>query len=163
MHTVRYASDVSYEWQKMIVVGALTFFVLSALYNEYVVRQSEYYPFFSWSLFSKIPNPRDDFSIQVHKMYGRTFNTPQSFRELRPVFEHIGQSPTQYTATITELGRAIVQADTEAALAHRTRLERIFGSESFTYDVLAVTFDPLLAYKENHFSTTSVIATFSGN
>ncbi len=160
---MQYAGNVSYPLQKTIVLSALAFVFFSAFYNEYVAHNSEYYPFFSWSLFSKIPNPRNDFSIQVHQMQGRVFTPAQPFRDLRPLFENIGQSPTQYTSIISDLGNALVHGNEEVTRTRRATLEKIFGTEPFSYDVLAVTFDPLVAYKEQRFGTTTIIATFSGN
>src|SRR5690242_5785329 len=111
---------MSYGAHKKLVLGFLGFYFVAGMY---VVDQ---YPFFNWGLFTKIPNEQQDFSIEIHTFDGRVYEPALLFSESKFLFDAIGQSPTEYTQTISELGAAIDRADTAVIAARRTVLEKIF-------------------------------------
>lgn len=148
---------MSYAAHKKLIFGFLAFYFIAGMY---VVDR---YPFFNWGLFTKIPNEQQDFSIELRAHDGRVFEPALSFSESKFLFDAIGQSPTEYTQTISELGAAIDRSDETTVAARRAVLEKIFRGKPFSYDVVKITYDPVELWRTGTYKKKETIASFDSS
>jgi hypothetical protein len=145
---------MSYARQKQWVLGFLVFYFIAGMYAV------DRYPFFDWALFTKIPNEQRDYSIQLRAYDGTVYEPALPFSESKFLFDAIGQSPTQYTQPISDLGTAIMRADERAVEQHREFVERMFDGKPFVYDVLKITYDPVELWRTGAYRSREVVASF---
>lgn len=119
------------------------------------------YPFFNWSLFSEVPNEQQGYTIEIERIGDRDYDLPLPFSKSRFIFEEIGQSPTEYTRRIEDLGRALENHSVDAVRRERGPLEKIFTGKSFSYTIFSVTYDPLKRWKTDEYDSAVPLATFT--
>ncbi len=131
---------MSYRFVKLFAAISLGVY---AFMGAYAMRfpAREMYPFFSWSLFSTIPQNLEVYTMEVHRIGVTTYDPPLKFREMREIFAAVDQSPTQYFAPIQSLGRALYAGESGARA--RARVESIFQGQEFEYSILRIKYDPV--------------------
>lgn len=148
---------MSYAVEKKLVLGFLAFYFVAGVYAV------DQYPFFNWALFTKIPNEQTDFTIEVRSFDGTKYDPPLAFSETRFIFDAIGQSPTQYTQPISELGQALDRDDGTRIAERRAYIERVFDGKEFSYDVLKITYDPVELWRTGAYRSREVIASYDSS
>jgi len=148
---------MSYETHKKLILFFLCFYFVAGMY---VVDK---YPFFNWALFTKIPNEQSDFTIEITAFDGTAYDPPLPFSESRFIFEAIGQSPTQYTQPISDLGRALERTDDEAVARDRTAVEKMFDGKSFSYNLVRISYDPVELWRTGSYKEEVQVASYDSN
>ncbi len=151
---------MTYEVQKRIVLVLLALYFCIGLYDNYFYG-NERYPVFSWSLFSSIPNEKTTYTVAISRLGVNTYQPPLRFDESRHLFELLGQSPTQYTPMIENMGMALDRGDTERFTREKEHFERMFGNAAFSYDLLRVRYDPLEYWQYQTFISTTSLGVFT--
>jgi len=146
--------------QKTVIALIFATYACFGVLLEYFIH-GEIYPVFSWSLFSVIPNPTVDTTIRVHEMHGKQYEPPLTFQDLTFLFTEIGHSPTQYTPIIKRLGDAIKDDNQEKIDKERAHLEALFGTMPFRYDVVRITYDPIVFFSTHTPEDERIIASFT--
>lgn len=124
--------------------------------------EHEPYPFFSWSLFSKIPNDRDEWTLEVLQAGGMRYDPPLRFSQLTGFFSRIGQSPVQYQQILREMRFASQRSDAAALASGRKELERMFPPGAFSYRVVHVSYTPVEYWNSQHYRILGEVYAASG-
>lgn len=146
---------MSYVVQRNLLLTFLLFYFFAGMYAV------DRYPFFNWALFTKIPNEQTDYTLEVRSYDGRLYTPALPFSKTKFLFDAIGQSPTQYTQPISDLGKAIVEGDTVGVVRHRQFVERMFGDKDFSYTIFQVTYDPVELWRTGAYRSVREVATFN--
>lgn len=134
---------LTYRDKKRAVLSFLILYACAGFLANLAPR-GEVYPFFSWSLFSAIPNQIKMYTIEISRIGNTYYDPPLLFSETKFLFDRIGQSPTQYLGPIQGLGYAIDErGDIEAK---QNVVAKMFSSDTYTYTVYYVVYDPLELY-----------------
>jgi hypothetical protein len=125
-------------------IVAATLAVMVAYLGVIGIRrgEDELLPFFTWSLFSRVPEREAvHYSIRLVEVDGRTLDPPVYFDEASALLATT-QLPEANT-TLQDLGRAVEAGDEDAVDAARSTLESRFLNEldSATYEVVRRRFD----------------------
>jgi len=158
-------SLVSYPKLKIIAVTFLLTYFSIGMNNEYVDPKIyrtgiEWYPVFSWDLFSWVPNERSEYHMEIIQIGGITYNPPLAFRDTEEMFIDLGTSPTEYTPTIFKLGEAIIR-DTSKIAEHSDYLASVFAGQRYRYRIYAVTFNPVDYWKHGTYIDKVFIGEFA--
>lgn len=107
-----------------LVLGVLVVYCLMLARTSFAFAQyrgpSEIFPFFHWELFSRVPEP-------VQQYYGIRFTTLNGVSLDQPVYFEQSTLPARSNSSahvlVQRLGRAVERGDDEAAARYRTILE----------------------------------------
>jgi len=125
------------------------------------VRSDEFFPFASWSLFSKVPNEVRDYTVRIVAVNGQTLDRPVDFENSRELF---GSAAASHGArmSIQRIGEASGREDATAAARARASFEALHMREHrpVRYEVVERRYDPLKRWREGKFRSTRTIATF---
>lgn len=103
--------------------------------------EEDFYPFFSWFLFSHVPQRvGNDFAINILKINGEVVKTPIPFEHAKNIY-NTSRSLAEYNQYIRQLGNALKQNNMEEISRIRRWLENNFTAYNVTYEVSEITFD----------------------
>ena len=121
------------------------------------------YPVFSWMLFSFIPNPNQDYAMEILEAGSMRYDPPLKFSQSKGLFEKIQHSPTEYAPRVDRLGQALARNDVEEAARVREELEVIFGNEAFRYQIFMIYADPVEYWKTGSYRVIRMLGEFSSS
>lgn len=148
------------ETLKALVLGSLALYlVLGILLAR--GRGEEAYPFFSWFLFERIPNPEREYTIDIHMVGDKKYEPALPFWQAGTYFSGSHSSPIEYFNTIQRLGLAIEQKDEARIARERALLEAPFGGKPLSYDVSSAVRNPLDFYKTQKYRDQKLMITYS--
>ena len=153
---------MSYSWYKKTVISFLIIYFTIGLAARFTAKGAEdFYPFFSWFLFSEVPSRiQQDFTLRIHSAGGQQFVPPELFENARELHNTKRRSYSEYYHLIQSLGRSLVQRrDTEVARI-RAQLEQRFAVHPVTYEVVRATYNPIERWKYGTVIELESIATF---
>jgi len=151
---------VSYKARKRVALSFLGVYFLFALFLHGTPYQ-DLYPFFSWSLFSTIPNPKEEYTIEISQFGANVYDPPLTFSETKFIFDEINQSPTEYTPRIRNLGRAIESYDIQKAERLEREMSALFSGKEFAYTLLKINLHPLQLWETGRYEIIEVVGAFS--
>ena len=125
------------EW---LVRGVVVFCLLYAVLAQQT-RTEEKVPFFGWSLFSEVPQPREtNYSVRLLELDGKRFDPPVYFEEAHLVDQ---ARLVQSTRAMQGFGRAAEGTDAATAAFHAQRFKDVYLTKYQTgrYEVVKRTFD----------------------
>ena len=148
---------VSYRTLKAVSLTSLViYFIVGAS-----VFSKEIYPFFSWSLFDRVPNHVRGFTIRIHKLGDSVYNPPLPFHKAqRLITRPGGGSATAYYNTVQDLGNSILKNNYKLIKKNRFKLEQAFRVAPFEYEIILVEYDPVEFWKTGEYTEEKVIAIF---
>ena len=116
------------------------------------------YPFFSWSLFTHVPNVRFDFGVAVTEIDGEILNPPRDLMELEGRVSGAGSIRAYYT--IQDLGDALVRRDRALMQEKRSLFEREYlsGPTELRYRLVARAYDPIEKWRHGRIQQQRVLA-----
>lgn len=144
---------------KHIAIGCVVLYFCFGTGLRMFVREG-IYPFFSWNLFSIIPNEQTIFTLRVLTLGDESYTPPRRFDELTELFKVLRQSPTEYVPHINDLGFAIQGGRTDKIGRYKKIVERIFFKTPATYEIVKVTYDPIEFWRSRTYTSEHVITTF---
>jgi hypothetical protein len=110
--------------------------------------EKDTYPFYSWSLFSDVPNEIVEYTIAVTGRAGVPELQPVLFRKENTATMFTKKhSALYYFDTIQRLGAAIANSDTLTIVKERSLLEEDMLPET-SYDVVRVRYNPLDYFRD---------------
>jgi hypothetical protein len=133
--------------QRRLKVGITILFVIYvvvAVAGDRLAPRREFFPFFSWSLFSDIPNTRSTFELYIHRVNHEVYDEPKNFYELPEHFHAARRRVSTISKSVKAVGRALAFGD-HAADRLRAVLEDQLLAEalSIDYEITRVVFRPL--------------------
>src|SRR5690606_11447245 len=152
-----------YTVHKWGAIGILVAYLFFGWMSDIKEPPYERYPFFNWQLFSYIPNPKDDFSIEVYRIGEYVYDPPLQYSEMRELFRSVDADPTEYLPIIRQLAGAVRDNDHRSMAQHRASLEAIFRGQPFSYGVLSVHLDPITYWETGTYEEMRVMAVFTSD
>lgn len=140
----------------LLIVTAYCF--LGAASQKLVPGVDEIFPFFGWSLFSKVPNLESRYSVVIDQHDGRPVDPPVSFLQA-PGSIVIGN---RFIARklIQRLGRAHDKGETEEVERLRQLLEHNYLQGRVHYELLFERYQPLQKWKTGESREKRSLASF---
>jgi hypothetical protein len=148
---------MSYRITKVVILSVLALYFVIALSAQ--GKNQDPYPIFSWSLFSDIPNPRNEFTIELHRYGDEVYDPPLRFSELSFLFDKLKNSPTEYTPRFTKLAEAIERRDMAEAERVQEEIAKMFMGKPYEYELIQVRVDAVEYWKTGHYDLVKSIAT----
>ena len=150
-----------YRWTNRLLVALAVAYLVMAMVRERNPGGEEFYPFSSWSLFSKIPNETRDYTIRILAIDGRVTEPPVDFEEAQAM---IGWPAKSHEARrcIQDLGEAVERGDAAQADHVRSYFEPLYlsGRGQIRYAVVARRYDPLERWREGRLQEVRVLREF---
>lgn len=150
---------MSYNTLKVFVLGFLLVYFAGGLFTRRFPKE-EVYPFFSWSLFDRMPNSHITYTIRVHRYSQERFNPPKFFADAAYMFSGTDNSPSRYDVIIQDLGESLERKDADEILTNRKRLE-VHMNDDVEYEVIKVTYNPLKFWKDREVTEMVHLGFFS--
>ena len=127
--------------RRRLILIVIVYFFAGAASQKLVPGVDEIFPFFGWSLFSKVPNQGSRYWIVIDRHDGQQVEPPISFLQAP---ESIATG-NRYIArkVIQSLGRALDDGETEEVERLRRLLERNYLKGRVHYEVLFERYQPL--------------------
>lgn len=151
---------ISYRTTKYCIIALLIAYGAIGFWTRQMPK-GEYYPFFSWILFDRIPEtPRTDYTIRITAVSGRDIEPPPLFKDARRFFSSINNSPPAYQFIIRDLGAAIEAGDTAHVDSERRRLEENFTERPLRYEILKIHYDPIAFWTDSRLIAAERLASF---
>jgi len=113
----------------------------------------ELFPFFTWSLFSWIPETRHQYVIEIQRIDGQRYDPPTHMQE----FEEFADGTTLAYKTIQDLGRSGGADDRKRA----TFETRYLKGRNVDYRIVRLSFAPLERWHHGTTRDSTVIAEFT--
>ena len=142
----------STRWQAvglMALASYLAITIVSALYlNGWSTHPGkELFPFFSWSLFSRVKNKHVEYSILIHRLDGQRFDDPIDMRKAEdlPVF---GWSRSLGYKALQRIGNAIRFEEAHSSTDLNVFEIQYFGNHVVDYEIMRETFDPAKRWRD---------------
>ena len=121
--------------KRLGLVAAALYVALAAVPKPFRPLQPEWFPFFSWSLFSNIPNDARDFGVRVLVLDGEALDPPLFFEQLEARLP--GCRSQVVHRALQRVGASLEAGEAEDAAALRHDLERgLFGARAVEYELL---------------------------
>ena len=121
----------------------------------------ELFPFFTWSLFSKVSDSRREYHIAITALDGRIFDPPVDMRSI-DVFPNYSDSRSLGYKALQNLGRSLSR-DAKGSDLDRERFSaRFFGDHDVDYQINRHGYNPLKRWREGPSSDeVELIGSFS--
>lgn len=151
---------MTYTRWRTIALSVLLMYFFTGVASE-TFGTGEFYPVFSWELFSNIPAEVKTFTIQIDEFDGEVYDPPLQFSEMYDFFNALGQSPTDYEQPIVNLGSAIEGGRADEVTQYSEEIGNIFQGAPYTYTVLKVVYDSLEYWETQQFTDVTELGSFS--
>lgn len=141
--------------------ATLAFFILYFLVagaGHVYAPKREYFPVFSWSLFSTSPDELSDIEIDIVAVDDRRFEPPRDFFELPALFSAARQRSTNATKAARALADLVSDGSSDVAAAQAS-FERAYlgGHRHVEYRLVKRKFNPLRRYKTGEILEEEVV------
>jgi len=127
-----------------IQLGFISCALLYALVGNYswYRAQTEYFPIYSWDLFSSIPSHSAMFAVRLTHINGKPLDPPRYFNEATAYIP--AAKSIDAFALIQRFGRAIYEGDAGAAgLRAQFEAHYLDSGDDITYELVIRAYDPL--------------------
>lgn len=109
----------------------------------------EYYPVFSWSLFSQVPDLRTQLEVVVHRIGDREFDPPVPYERLGDEFPAARGRDSGPAKSVGRLGRALIAMPERVDAQRRVTEAWLFDNRSdVEYELRLVAFRPLERWRD---------------
>jgi hypothetical protein len=152
---------MSYPTLKKFVLSSLALYFVIGVCVNYLTPTREVYPFFSWNLFSGIPNVGHETVLEILLYEGTEYDPPLQAAENAFVFQYAHQTPNYYRPLITDLGNAIKSHDAPRIADDRKKLERVFPPSPVRYRIVEITYDPLERWNTGALRSRNILGEFT--
>ena len=120
----------------------------------------EIFPFYSWDLFSYVPNLSIDYGLKINAIDGKYLETPLYFQDAKDIFDDT-ESIIAFNV-IQTLGTAIESDDQVQAEQLRQQIEELYLSdvEQVEYEIKKRTYYAGELWRTGRFETEERLATY---
>ena len=149
---------VGYRLRSLLIVTLLIGYT-AGIFEGPKFGRTEFYPFFSWSLFSYTHSIRNDVAILVRKIDGNTLAKPTSYYNLPARFTHFPGGKVRMRKMLSDIYAANVNQDR----AHQNRLIRKYeniyfrSANSVEYQFSVIRYEPIERLKTGKFEVVRTI------
>jgi len=131
----------------LIFVTLMSYAMVGVILQLFVSGRNEIFPIFSWALFSKVPNNRIDYNVQITSVNNKKLVLPVYYNNSSKWFSNAKSINAYYV--IQKLGYAVTSGDENRIHSVRKYFEPLYMGDvkSVNYKVVQRTFDPLRLWK----------------
>lgn len=150
-----------YQWKKlMIFLFFIAYTVIS--FNGYLYSlRGEYFPVFSWSLFSEVRNPAEKVEVEIIRIGDTEFSEPVNYFDLPEYFSSAAARSTNVTKAALRLMQLHLKDPAGSEQMRRVFEENYLdGNGTVAYRLVLVRFDPLERFRSGAVIGHLVLAEF---
>lgn len=154
---------MSYGMLRTALFSFLVLYAVVGFLTHVTARSREnFYPFFSWSLFAKVP-PRiqEEFEMRIIGIRGERFERPVPLFEARNLLLLSPASVQEAERLVEEFGRAL-SGNGQETEALRKALESRFDP-TLSYEIVKIKFNPIDRLRSGQVLTEESTARFLSN
>lgn len=142
------------------LVAMLWIYCLAGVVSQKLVPGvDEIFPFFGWSLFSKVPNEEREYQLILHRSRGQRVKPPTSFLEAPDNMVRGNRFIAR--KLIQRLGRAQDRGDVEGVTSLRRLLEQSYLQKKSRYELVFERYDPLEKWRDGSSRERRSLAIFN--
>ncbi|MEM7802860.1 MAG: hypothetical protein AAF633_26960 [Chloroflexota bacterium] len=137
--------------QKFIGTFVLIYFLIGNI--AWIGWGTEIFPFYSWDLFSFVPNQVADYGLLILSVDGQPVDSPLYFEEAEAYL--INPNSIEAQRLIQEMGRALEQNRLADLDRFKGQLESLFFGryDQMTYQIMRRTYFPVKRFNEGIFES----------
>lgn len=142
-----------YNLRNKLTIILIVYFIVSI--GSEIKNQKEFFPFFSWFLFSDVPNTINQYNLIVHENNGQKLNPPLPFAQTNKFTNSDELVKTR--KLISKIGENYVKGNQEEVKKLRFELERrIFDQENVQYELVSERYNPIEKWQTGRVKTKSL-------
>lgn len=136
-------------YRMLLVIALMATSYLLVAFDTHPRRNQEFFPFFTWSLFSYSSDVRTDFTLAVSSVDGVALEDPEIIISMMETFPRLKRDH-RFRKIVWSWVSALHVGDTEKAERLREIIEhRYFASVSAAdYELVAIRYRPLERYRD---------------
>lgn len=138
---------------KIFLILFLIFYFVAGLSTEIFLpgKEKNLPPFFSWFLFDRVPNDKNltEYKVRILEYNNKALNPPVFFDQAHGIIDN-PQSP-KMRILIQRLGQSMERKSEDESLRLRRLLEQVYLPQNLRYEIVIVTYDPILRFKTGQF------------
>ena len=146
---------------KSFIVFLIVFYFISGISTEIFLnnKPKDFPPFFSWFLFSKVPSAKETqkFSVLILEANGRKITPPILFDDAKGIVAE-PRSP-KARELITNLGGTMQKGAPDDRL--KLLLERLYLPPNTKYEIVLVSYNPLVRFKNGEYGIITSFGEYS--
>jgi hypothetical protein len=129
------------KWRSALFLSAMILIGYAAI----PLPGNELFPFYSWSMFAKVPSERNSFAVFIHEVGGQPVTPAKEFQEAGGMVN----SPKSVVAhqVIQKLGLAYAVGGRAELADAKSRFEKNYLSIGTRYALVRMNYDPLTRWK----------------
>lgn len=151
-----------YQIKKLFIFIFFIIYTIVGFFGNRYALNGEYFPVFSWSLFSEVKNPWESVEIEIISIGEKEFSEPVNYFDLDGYFE---SSDARSTAITKASRRLLTLYSRDPTEAERMRIgfEQSFlsGRGAVTYQLVYLRYDPLVRIRSGEVIERKVLWQFS--
>lgn len=129
--------------------------------TTHITSMVEVFPFFAWSLFSKVPNERNEFAIRIKEFDDETVDPPRFLGSFGPPF---GKFSSTGWDILQAWGHAVSSGNEREAEERRKAFELLFLKpkvKNVEYELVKRRYDVLERWESGAVREVKLVAAFS--
>lgn len=140
----RHGGYRSYRFRSAALMTFFVCYVVVAVAGSNFATRGEFFPVFSWSLFSRVENPKVDWRVLIHRIGQERFDPPKNFYALTDRFPLARNRSTDASKTTRLFGYGIYHELDTVEETREVFEKRLFQDQpDVEYEMLLTRFDPL--------------------
>lgn len=146
---------------KFGIAMLLVIYAVIAVAGDRFAPRREYFPFFSWSLFSDIPDRRSTFELYIHRVNQEAYDEPRNFYELPEYFRAARRRNSTIAKSVKAVGRALARGEDQAEHLRAVLEDQLLAEQaSIDYEITRVVFRPLDRWRHGELIRREPLARF---
>lgn len=148
---------MGYRATRVAITLMLSAYVLVAVAGNILTRDAEFYPVFSWSLFSNVSDLRATVELEIVAMEGEPLPEPKTYYEMKHLFRQAARSNIDVTKSLWQLGDLIANGEETQELASAIHRKYLSEAEIVSWRLVRVLFDPIERYRTGAILSRDVV------
>ena len=144
--------------RRRLVLILVVYFFAGSISQKMIPGVDEIFPFFGWSLFSRVPNIDRRYEVFITGQGGLKIDPPVAYLKADSALvtgnEHIGRK------LIQQLGGALERGESSDVMRLKRLLERNYLAKRVRYEVVVEDYRPLEKWRTGQAAKTRVLGVF---
>lgn len=146
---------------KLGIAAALVGYAAIAVAGDRLAPRREFFPFFSWSLFSDVPAERSTFELYIFRVGDTTFDQPMNFFDLPDHFKASRVRSSTVSKATKSLGRALQWTRDDAEQVRAVFEGHLLREHAeVEYAIVKVVFRPLDRWHSGELEREKIVGRF---
>ncbi len=141
--------------RRVLIALLIAYFVAGTVSQKLVPGVDEVFPFFGWSLFSRVPATETRYTVRIEVHEGRRLDPPVAYSRAPAAI--VTGNPAIARKVIQRLGRAAEAGDVEEVVRLRRTLERNYLQGSVEYTLSLDHYEPLKMWTSGEAETSRLL------